>query len=66
MTIYHAISTATCSPDKVGSSFNMLVNHYITSNPDKTINTIQHSTCSIGSPMSPYILISVQFTATGA
>lgn len=66
MNIYHAVSTATCSPDKVGPSFKTIVDHYRDNNPDKSIVTIQHTTCSIGSPMSPYILLSVQFTATGA
>jgi hypothetical protein len=65
MTTYTALSTVSCSPEKAPELFRVIVDQYNAANPEKTVVKIQHSICSIGSPMSPYIVLSVQFTATG-
>ncbi|UOR06252.1 hypothetical protein MUN82_03950 [Hymenobacter aerilatus] len=64
MNTYFSLSTAKCTPDQVPAAFNQIVDGYMTANPEKKIIGLQHATCSIGSPMSPYVVLSVQFTAT--
>jgi hypothetical protein len=51
--------SATCSPTEVNIAYGKLLASWKEASPGYVMTNVQHSTCSIGSPSSPYVMLSL-------
>lgn len=51
--------SATCLPKEVNQAYNILLANWKEASPGLVMTNVQHSTCSIGSPMSPYVMLTL-------